>query len=86
MILFNTLKYLFQQKCVLNALTTTTISRRRQKVVACSQFHQHFMSSFCANILLLKKLQSQTLIREKLRKALLNKKGARKMLMKLNHA
>jgi len=32
----------------------------------CSQFHQHFISSFCANILLPKKLQSQTVIREKL--------------------
>jgi len=48
-----------------------------------SQFHQHFTSSFCANILASKKLQSQTLIREKMRKALLCEIGTRKMLMKL---
>jgi len=35
------------------------------------------LSSFCT-----KKLQSQTVIREKLQKALLYNKGARKMLMK----
>jgi len=48
-----------------------------------SPFHQHLTSSFCANILTPKKLQSQTVIREKLQKAPLYKKGARKMLMKL---
>jgi len=42
------------------------------------QFHQHFRQTFCA-----KKLQSQNVIREKLRKRLLYKKGALKMLMKL---
>jgi len=43
------------------------------------KFHQHFTSSFCADILL-----SQTVIREKLLKALLNKKCEHKMLMKLS--
>jgi len=45
------------------------------------QFHQHFTSSFC--IFLTKKLQRQTVIREKRCKALSYKKCARKMLMKL---
>jgi len=55
----------------------------------CNQFHQHFTSSFQqVNILSPKKSQSQTVIREKLRKALLYKKGrpyksSRKMTMKL---
>jgi len=48
-----------------------------------SQFQQHFMSSFRANILLLKKLQNQTVIREKLQKELSYKKVLHKMMMKL---
>jgi hypothetical protein len=49
-----------------------------------SQFHQHFTSSFCANIKRQRKLQSQTVIREKVRKTLLNKKKAAcKVLIKL---
>jgi len=48
-----------------------------------SKFHQHFMSSFCANILLPKKLQSQTVVRGKLQKALLYKKCTCKILMTL---
>jgi len=47
-----------------------------------SQFHQHFMSSSFENIFFPKKLQNQTLIREKLRKTLLYKKVSSKMLMK----
>jgi len=56
------------------------------------QFHQHFTSNFCNNIFATiffhqyfstKKLQSQNVTREKLCKALLYKKFARKMLMKL---
>jgi len=47
------------------------------------QFHQHFTSSFCADILLPKKLQSQNVSREKLRKVLLFKKDMCKMLIKL---
>jgi len=48
------------------------------------QLHQHFMSSFCAKILVSKKLQSQTETREKLCKTLSYKKGTCKMLMKLS--
>jgi hypothetical protein len=48
-----------------------------------SQFHQHFLSIFCADNLLHKKIQSQTVIREKLRKALSCEKVLSKMLMKL---
>ncbi len=58
-------------------------SAAHEGAVNCNQFHQHFTSSFCANSLLPKKLQSQTASAEKLRKALLYKKVARKMLMKL---
>jgi len=39
-----------------------------------SQFNQHLTSSFCANILWQKKLHSQTVIKEKLQKALSHKK------------
>jgi len=48
-----------------------------------SQFHQDFTSSFCADILVPKKLQSQTVPTEKLCKALLYEKVEYKMLMKL---
>ncbi len=48
-----------------------------------SQYHLHFMSIFCADILSPKKFQSQYGIREKLHKTLLHEKGTRKMLMKL---
>jgi hypothetical protein len=41
------------------------------------KFHLYFMSSFCADILWPKKLQSQTVIRE----AHLYVKGTRKMLI-----
>jgi hypothetical protein len=41
------------------------------------------MSSLCTDILLPKKSQSQTVIREKLRKAIFHTKGLSKMLMKL---
>jgi len=51
--------------------------------LSCSQFHQHFTSSFCAEVLAPKKPQSQTVTREKLCKTLLYLKGARKMSMKL---
>jgi len=44
--------------------------------------HQHFTSSFWANILSPKKLQSQSVARKKLLKALLYEKGESKMLMK----
>jgi len=44
------------------------------------------MSSFCANILRQKNLQSQTVIREKLCKALLHEKVTSKMLMKVTPA
>ncbi len=40
------------------------------------QFHQHFMSSFCAYIILPKKSQSQTVIREKLRKPISTQRHA----------
>jgi len=41
---------------------------------SCSQFHQHFTSSFCFNIILSKNLQRQTVIKEKLFKILSYKK------------
>jgi hypothetical protein len=44
------------------------------------------MSSFCANNLAPKKLQSQTVIREKLCKALMYEKVTSKMLMKVTPA
>jgi hypothetical protein len=49
----------------------------------CRQFHQHFTSSFRADILLTKNYKAKLLSREKLRKTLSNKKGVSKMLMKL---
>ena len=49
----------------------------------CSQFHQHFTSSFCADFLLPKKLQTQIISTLKLRQTLLHKKAAHKMLLKL---
>ncbi len=36
---------------------------------SCSQFHQHFMSSFCSDSVLPKQLQSQSIIKEMLRKS-----------------
>jgi len=54
------------------------------EIDTCSQFHQHFKSSFCTDILLPKKIQIQTVTREKqLCITLLNEKGVCKMLMKL---
>jgi len=53
---------------------------------ACSQFHQHFISCFCVNIHLTKKLQSQSVITEKLWETLLYEKSAHKMLVKLTPA
>jgi len=44
-------------------------------LLPCSQFHQHFLSSFCADILATKNYK-------KLHKILLYKKGSRKMMMK----
>jgi len=53
--------------------------------VCCRQFHQHFTRAFYASIFAPKKLQSQNVAREKLRTALLYKKGTHKMLIKLTH-
>ena len=47
----------------------------------CVQFHQHFMSSFCADIRLTKKLQCNK--REAVQKHLGTKKCWSKMMMKL---
>jgi len=55
----------------------------KKKFVTCNQFHQHFMSNFCTNILLPNNYKSQTVIREMLRKTLMYIKFARLMLMKL---
>jgi hypothetical protein len=53
-------------------------------MATCSQFHHHFTSSFCVNILLpKKKIQSRKASREKLCKAHSYKKSVCKMLMKL---
>jgi len=53
----------------------------------CSSFHQHFFTnSFCADILSPKKLQSQTVSREKLQKTLSYQKAAHKVLVKLTPA
>jgi hypothetical protein len=49
----------------------------------CSQFHQNFMSSYSADILLPQKMQSQTVNRENLHKTLSYKKADIKMLVKL---
>jgi len=49
------------------------------------QFHQHFTSTFCANIFAPKKFKAKTYLK-KLRKVLLYKKFAHKMLMKLTPA
>jgi len=49
-----------------------------------SQFHQNFTSSFCANIFSTKKLQNQTVTREKLHKTLPYKTVVRKMLVELS--
>jgi len=46
------------------------------------KFYEQLLCSYFGN----KKLQSQAATREKLRKALTHKKGARKMLMKLTGA
>jgi hypothetical protein len=46
-------------------------------------FHQHFTSSFCVNILLLKNYETQTVSTLKICKTLLHEKGTCKMLVKL---
>jgi hypothetical protein len=48
------------------------------------QFHQHFMSNLCADIIALKNCKTKIVTREKLRKTLLYEKGVCKMLMKLS--
>jgi len=48
-----------------------------------SQFNQHFFEQLLCRYFCAKKLQSQLIIRKKLDKALLYKKGAHKMSMKL---
>jgi len=48
---------------------------------SCSQFHQHFTSSFCADILLPKKILSLTVSTEMLG-AVSYEKSLHKMLMK----
>jgi len=63
-------------------MTTLSSGKVRTPSSSLSQFHQHFMSSFWAYILSSKN-QSQTVIREKLRKALSHKKVSSKMLIKL---
>jgi len=47
------------------------------------QFYQHFTSSFCADILVLKHYKSHTVSRKKLRTTLLYENTACKMLVKL---
>ncbi len=49
------------------------------KIDTCSPFHQHCMSSFFADILSPKKLQSQTVIREKQQKTFSYKKNIGKI-------
>ena len=51
--------------------------------VTCSQFHQHITSSFFTNFFSPKKLQTQTVSAENLRKTLSYQKFARNMLVKL---
>jgi len=46
----------------------------------CCQFYEHFFSSFCANFLLSKKSQSQTVSRKRLRKTLFVQKAVSKFL------
>jgi len=53
------------------------------EIDGCSQLHQQFTISFCANILAPKKLLSLTVIREKLFRTLSYEKGASKLLIKL---
>jgi len=50
----------------------------------CSQFQQHFTSSFCSNYPFDRKLQTQTVNTQKLHKTLLYRKAARKMLVKID--
>jgi len=53
------------------------------RIVFRCRFNQHFTHAFYANIFVPKKLQSQNVTREMLRKALLYEKFLLKMLMKL---
>jgi len=57
--------------------------RFKEVTFTSTQFHQHFTSSFCTNILSPKNYKAKTVIKEKLHKALSYEKGTRKMLMKL---
>jgi hypothetical protein len=58
-------------------------SKMLMKFTTFRQFHQHFMSDFCTNILEIKIFQSQTVTIEKLHKKVLYEKVLSKMLMKL---
>jgi len=53
---------------------TKKSERRKKGYFSCSHFTKNFASSFCANIVLPKKVQSQIVTSEKLYKTLLYKK------------
>ncbi len=52
----------------------------------CCQFHQHFMSSFCADILSLRNNKAKLLIEKSCKKHFCTKKTACRMLLKLTPA
>ncbi len=52
-------------------------------IAACGQFHQHFMSAFCTNILAPKKVQTLNISTKKLSAKLLYKKAAHIIVVKL---
>jgi len=62
---------------------STAATSSRATAPSCSQCHQYFTSGFCADILLAKKLQTQTVSTEKLLKTLSYEKAASNMLVKL---
>jgi len=83
LIYFCVLQFCLRENRKLLLVQKSPKKKKFDVVPFCNQFHQHFMNSFCANILWPKKIQSQTIIIEKMNRTLLYKKSTRKMLMKL---
>jgi len=67
----------------LGATGVKAVSKYVGEIEPRCQFHQHFTCNFFANIFAPKKLQSQNVSKEKLRKALSHEKSAGKMFLKL---
>jgi len=65
---------MYVEKAAKTTFVQKICTKNVDEIDHCSQFHQHFKSSFCTKKILPKKSQSQAVTREKLRKTLLHKK------------